>query len=244
VTGRANPFAGGVAERYHLGRPRHHERTLRRAPLDGVGVAIDVAGGTGLSTEALRALGYDAMCLDVSLPMLQLASPPKVAAAAESLPFPDGCAAVLSVSSGVHWFDQTAFFAEARRVLASDGLLVLYEHGFHGVPDDDRFQGWAREVYRARYPTPPRGSYPGEIVATGFTKLGQEPFTELIPLSNDALVAYFLTQSNTARPVDAGEETLDEVRTWLRDETAPFFADCDERAFTFWGSIEWWSPTS
>src|SRR5918996_6554938 len=73
-----NPFvARRTAERYHLGRPYHHERTLRRL-LETVpttrGVAIDVAGGTRLSTRALSALGFRAVGIDPVEAMLALAA--------------------------------------------------------------------------------------------------------------------------------------------------------------------------
>lgn len=249
-----NPFAGGVAERYHLGRPRHHDRTLRRVgdALPSAGVAIDVAGGTGLSTDALREMGLDAICVDAAVPMLAFARAPKLAAAAERLPFPESVADVVTVSSGVHWFDQDAFFVEARRVLRSTGVLVIYEHGFLGVTDDPSFRSWSREVYAIRYPTPPRGAYPGQrraapddavLEPAGFSKVGENRFVEQIPFSHDTLVDYFMTQSNTVGPVERGEETIDEVAAWLARETAPFFDGTTERAFDFWGALEWWSPT-
>jgi len=240
-----NPFAGDVAERYHRGRPRHHERTLRRVlPSGGSGIGLDVAGGTGLSTSALGALGFDAVCVDVALPMLALADGRRVCASAAHLPCRSGAASIVTVSSGVHWFDQAAFFAEALRVLRTGGLLVLYEHGFLGVPDDERFQTWSADVYRARYPTPPRGAYPTEVSPAGFTHVRGEQIVESIPFTQDALVDYFLTQSNTVGPVERGEETIESVRSWLMQETSVFFAaggGGSVRDFSFWASIDVWS---
>lgn len=232
----ANPFAGDVAARYHAGRPRHHERTLRRAGIAGPGLALDVAGGTGLSTSALAALGFDAVCIDVSASMLALAPSPKVRARAEALPFLDGCASVVTVSSGVHWFDQEAFFAGARRVLRPDGHLVLYEHGMRGV------DGWSGEEYRARYPTPPRGDYAGAIEPVGFTKARAEAFTEPIAMSQRELVDYLLTQSNTIGPVERGEQTIESIDEWLVSHTASLFSDDEVRDVEFWAVIDVWAP--
>lgn len=180
--------------------------------------------------------------------MLAFAPAPKLAAAAEHLPVRDGCMRVVSVSSGVHWFDQDAFYAEARRVLAPEGLLVLYEHGFLGVMvGRDDFSEWAWGMYNDRYPAPPRGTQAGKAVATSFTKLGEDHFTERIPLTLDQLVAYHLTQSNTVDPVERGEETVDEIGAWLRETLIPFFAETDAGEvpeFEFFGRIDWWSPTS
>lgn len=72
-----NPFiAARTAERYHLGRPYHHERTLKRL-LDAVptsaGLAVDVAAGTGLSTRALATLGYFAVGVETVPAMLAVA---------------------------------------------------------------------------------------------------------------------------------------------------------------------------
>jgi SAM-dependent methyltransferase len=184
------------------------------------------------------------VCVDLAPPMLALAPAPKLAATAERLPFATGCADVVTVSSGLHWFDQRRFFAEARRVLAPGGALVLYEHGFLGVVDDDRFQSWSRDVYRARYPTPPRGGYAGTVEPDGFVRTSRDEFVEPIELGHDALVDYFLSQSNTIGPVERGEESFDDARAWLDAETRVFFADEHVRAFSFWGAIEVWSSTS
>lgn len=245
----SNPFASDAAERYHVGRPRHHERTLRHLgfALPRHGVVLDVAGGTGLSTIALQSLGANAVCIDIAMPMLAVArrEVPALAAAAESLPVRDGGGVMITVSSGVHWFDQEAFYAEARRALADDGVLVLYEHGFLGVMvGRDDFSEWSWRVYGERYPAPPRGTLAGTAVPTGFTKVGEDGFTERIALTRDELVAYLLTQSNTIDPVEAGRESLDEVATWLRDSLTPFYDGESCAELEFFGRIDWWSPTS
>jgi len=55
---------------------------------------------------------------------------------AEQLPFETGFFDLLTVSSGVHWFDIERFIAEARRVLKSKGWLVpsLLRHGTRVIP--------------------------------------------------------------------------------------------------------------
>ncbi len=50
-----------------------------------------------------------------------------VQAAAESVPFADGSAALLATAQALHWFDRPRFYAQAARLLAAGGTFaVLY----------------------------------------------------------------------------------------------------------------------
>jgi ubiquinone/menaquinone biosynthesis C-methylase UbiE len=73
-------------------------------------------------------------------------------AVAERLPLRARTFDVLTVSSGVHWFDQQQFFAEASRVLKPEGWLVVYDHIFEGGVDQPDFNEWFETSYARRYP--------------------------------------------------------------------------------------------
>jgi ubiquinone/menaquinone biosynthesis C-methylase UbiE len=51
-------------------------------------------------------------------------------ASAEQQPFADNSYDLITVSSGVHWFDIDKFLIEASRLLKSESWLVLYENYF------------------------------------------------------------------------------------------------------------------
>lgn len=248
----ANPFAVEAADRYDLGRPYHHERTLARGPdLEPGSLVLDVAGGTGLSTQALVALGARAVCIDVSAPMLRVAAAKGLSCvfgAAEHLPVPDGRAAALTVSSAVHWFDQDAFYREARRVLAPGGHLVLYEHYFAGShAEQPDFGPWFAEEYLALCPLPPRNRMVGSATPEehGFVLEGDDEFEDPIDLTLDELVAYLLSQSTSVAKVESGEMSVDELRAWLREGCGRFYDEPDRAAsIGFWGRIQWFTPAT
>ena len=240
----ANPFiAPEVAERYARGRPYHHRRTVQRCLAlsrgSPDGIALDVGCGTGLSTRALAELGFRAVGTDLTPAMVAVAHQterlPFVVAAAEALPLKDGSVAVLTVGSGLHWFDASTFYAEALRVLALGGVLLVYEHAGVALANDERFSAWIGEVYLARYPSPPT---PGRWLAAadppeGLVKIATESWEDTIAFSHDQLVAYLLTQGNVSNPIDAGEVSVEEARQWLLDQTAPFFSEAFTRDFAF-----------
>jgi SAM-dependent methyltransferase len=227
-----NPFAT-AADRYADGRPYHHERTLRRALAGRPGPALDVACGTGLSTRALAALGIPALGLDPAPAMVARARAdtglPFVVGAAEALPVRDGSVDLVTVSSGVHWFDQDRFAAEAARVLRPGGALLLYEHAGADLPAEPAFREWLRGTYLRRYPSPPRGPMAEVFDGRGrFRVEASDRWSDEVPFDRSGFAAYLLTQSNLL-----GEEPAP-VRAWLLGELAPFFPG--EQTVTFTAS--------
>lgn len=167
MSGVTNPFAtpqGG--RRYHEGRPFHHRRALARilriVGSTRVELGLDVACGTGLSTIALADIAEFVVGTDNVEAMVRLGSRPPRArfavAAAEDLPFQVNSFDALTVSSGIHWFDQRQFFAEAARVLRPGSWLAIYDHFFVAPIDQPDMEDWLRNRYAKKYPPPPRGA--------------------------------------------------------------------------------------
>ncbi len=140
-----NPFAFiSDPALYHDLRPRYHEEVLnllndffKSAPE----YALDVACGTGHSTETLSKLCPQVVGVDSSSSMIEEAKRryPKLEffiGDAESLPFENDCFNLVNISMGLHWVDHHLFLAEAARVLKTDGFLVTDNFGFEGVVTD------------------------------------------------------------------------------------------------------------
>ena len=157
-----------AAERYSLGRPDFHRNTINHIK-DFLRLetkfdkALDIACGTGLSTKALLEIATNVYGTDISQDMLNVA--PKtggikyITAPAEEQPFPDNCFDLITVSSGIHWFDIDKFLIEACRLLKSKSWLILYENHFTSeMVDNAAFKTWFTSIYLKKYPSPPRNN--------------------------------------------------------------------------------------
>ncbi|HUP02198.1 MAG TPA: class I SAM-dependent methyltransferase [Gemmatimonadota bacterium] len=224
-----------VAKRYARGRPAFHRHVIDRlrlllAPSLPFERALDVGCGTGGSTTVLEGLASKIIGVDPSLPMLlcgvtrgQFAC---VTGRGENLPFADETFDLLTVSSAFHWFDRKVFLAEAGRVLRPAGILVVYDNYFSGnALETDDLVRWVFDVYRPKYPAPPRAPVDFEPGATEdrFRCLHREEYENTVAFKRKELIEYLLTQTNVIAAVEEGGQPLESVSEWLRRELQPFF---------------------
>ena len=143
-------------------RWRASRAILGAAPIER---GLDIACGTGMSTVALAERARSVVGVDVSPEMLRAARrAPGVSylfARAEHTPFPTATFDAATCCSGLHWFDQSRFFAELRRVLRPGGSVVLYDHYFMRMRATSQFRDWIGQLFE-RYPLPPRGAAVGD----------------------------------------------------------------------------------
>lgn len=226
-----------AAERYSKGRPDFHSNTIRHIKdhlhLDKkLDTALDVACGTGLSTKALLEISTNVYGTDISAEMLNLAlQPDKIKysiAPAEQQPFADDYFDLITVSSGVHWFDIDKFLIEANRILKSRSWLVLYENHFISeMVGNDDFANWFPNSYLKKFPSPPRNnSYAWtneNLNPKNLNFIAEEKFKNSVSLTKEQLALYFTTQSNIIAAVEKKQTTYYEVEDWLNIELASFF---------------------
>jgi demethylmenaquinone methyltransferase/2-methoxy-6-polyprenyl-1,4-benzoquinol methylase len=127
-------FFDRIARLYDLAMPAARADPLRaglafaRRPVDRV---LDVGGGTGRAARALADHGFDPVVVDVSAGMLARArrdGQSVVRADAARLPVrTDAAEAVVVVDALHHLPDPEAAVAEAARVVAPGGVLVVQE---------------------------------------------------------------------------------------------------------------------
>ena len=139
-----------------------------------------------------------------------------------------------------HWLERDLFLQEARRVLKPGGVLAICNSFFAaeliGKPEFKSLM----DGYGSRYPTPDRDRRSfgqAEAAAAGFS-FHSETFSHLVGFSQDQLVAYLLTHSNTISVTDAGRETPQDVATWLHEQLAPLLPDGEVGEFVFGGEIK------
>ncbi|MEI2738255.1 MAG: methyltransferase domain-containing protein [Chitinophagaceae bacterium] len=234
-----NPKA--AAERYSKGRPDFHSNTIRHIKdylhLDKkLNNALDIACGTGLSAKALLEIATNVYGTDSSQEMLNFAVQPGEVhysiAPAEQQPFTDNSFDIITVSSGVHWFDIDKFLAEANRLLISRSWLVLYENHFIAeMAGYNNFNNWFTDVYLKKFPSPPRNNvYPWtneNLTPKNFAFVAEEIFKNAVVFNKKQLALYFTTQSNIIAAVEKNQTTYEQVENWLDQQLASFFENDD-----------------
>ena len=226
-----------AAERYSKGRPNFHSNTVRHIKdylqLDKkLDTALDIACGTGLSTKALLEIAINVYGTDIAPEMLKLAvQPDKInyaVAPAEQQPFASNFCDIITVSSGIHWFDIDKFLTEANRLLKSKSWLVLYENHFIAeMVGNKNFTDWFSNSYLKRFPSPPRNdgyAWTNEnLNPKNFDFIAEERFKNAVTLTKKQLALYFTTQSNVIAAVEMAQTTYEQVENWLDQELASFF---------------------
>ena len=243
-----NPFvASETALAYTRGRPYFHplviEKVKEKLSLDApVESAVDVACGTGLSTQALLAIANCVVATDASKAMLEQA--PKNArisyhqAPASSLPLAAASADLMTVSSAFHWFGREAFLQEARRVLRPEGWFVIYENSFNWPqhPDDELVR-WLGRYYEL-HPSPPKDRAPftdEDAQKVGFAFLVRETYRNTWSFGLESFVAYLMSQSNAVAAVSSGRYSAETLKLELTEQLTSFFDG--EETFPFAGFI-------
>ena len=162
----ANPFGSDdISAGYATARPPVHPRVMERVAA-GLGWknparrALDLGCGAGVSTRALRAYARQCIGIDPALAMLQRArgiAPDAqfLAGKAEEVPLGDGCVDVITAAGSLNYADLEPCFREAARVLAPQGVLVVYDFA-PGMrfADASGLEHWFAG-FRSRYPEPP-----------------------------------------------------------------------------------------
>lgn len=238
------------AELYARARPYHHDLVIQRVAAqlnirDRLDRVVDVACGTGLSCIALKQIAKRIVGADISAAMLARvdhdARIDYLRCPAEALPLAGHPFDLLTVSSGLHWFERNAFLAEARRVLRPRGWLVIYDNFFSAnLRGNPGFKPWFNSIYLQRFPTPPRDHQPLDDRSAnqaGFRLLAQDSYANVVVFDRAQLVDYLLTQTNVIAAIQRGELTLDNARAYLTAEVSPFFMSSEQQAFDFGGPI-------
>lgn len=100
----------------------------------------DCACGNGQATHDLARYFDKVVATDASKEQIASAKPnPKVefrVAKAEQSGLPGKSVALITVAQALHWFDFESFYAEARRVLKSNGVLAAWAYGINTVEGD------------------------------------------------------------------------------------------------------------
>jgi ubiquinone/menaquinone biosynthesis C-methylase UbiE len=231
-----------AAERYAIGRPNFHGNTIHYVKqflkLEmKLETALDIACGTGLSTQALLDIANRVYGTDSSKSMLDFAlQKDKInyqIANAEEQPFAENQFDLITVCSGVHWFDIDQFLLEANRLLKSKSWLILYDNFFLAeMEGNPKFKDWYETVYLKTFPAPLRNDNYNwtkeNLEAMHFDFVKDEKFSNAISFTKNELALYFTTQSNVISKVENGEISYEDAESWLNAQLKTFFNNQDE----------------
>ena len=238
------------AERYAKGRPNFHDNSILHVKeflklASKFDSALDVGCGTGLSTQALLKIAHRVYGTDSSQAMLSFALQKEkivyqVSNAIEQ-PFENNFFDLVSVCSGVHWFEIDEFLSEANRILKSKFWLILYDNFFLGeMEGKPEFKSWYEHVYLQKFPPPKRNDNYNwekeELKNMNFDFVSEEKFLNQVSLNKNELILYFTTQSNIISEVETNHNSYKEVERWLDTELSKFFIDAQTKQIIIFGN--------
>lgn len=227
-----------TAERYARGRPNFHSITISRVKdqlnfVDKIGKALDVACGTGLSSSALLDIAKVVYGTDSSEEMLNNAISKELInysiSYAENQPFLNNEFDIITVCSGIHWFDIDKFLIEANRILKNRAHLVIYDNFFISeMKGKVSFDKWFPNVYLKKFPSPKRNNnynWNNEYLKrSNFELMKEDRFKNEVEFTKEELILYFTTQSNISNAIKRGANYLD-IENWLDKELSQFYND-------------------
>jgi SAM-dependent methyltransferase len=211
-TQMSRPFSdhfSGVAGAYAEFRPRYPEALFdwlaNLAP--GRELGWDCATGSGQAALALAERFERVVATDASAEQIAAApAHPRVeyrVARADASGLAAGSIDLITVAQALHWFDRPSFYAEAERVLRSDGVLAVWTYGHPHLDHPG-----AESVFQRFYSETVGPYWPPEraLVDAGYRTI-EFPFEEVDPHAFEmethwnpaSLLGYVATWSATTR---------------------------------------------
>jgi SAM-dependent methyltransferase len=233
-----------VSKEYAKFRPRYPRALFDwiASLVDRHELAWDCATGNGQAATGLADDFAHVEATDASADQLSHATPdPRIAyrlAPAEHSGLEGSSVDVVTVGQALHWLPLDAFYAEARRVLRPDGVLVAF--GYHlpgvGVPEIDRAMTHFHDVIVGPYWRPERQLVVDRLrtVPFPFREIQAPDFEIRFPMTLATFGDFLRTQSATERykklvgsdPVPAFEASVVELwggRDTTREVRFPTF---------------------
>lgn len=201
-------------------------------------VALDVGTGNGQAALGLARHFSRVIATDPAKAQIDSATPhPRIlykVAPAEASGLPDAGVDLLTVAQALHWFDFDRFYAEAKRVLKSGGLIAVWTYGLSEVTPE------VNAVTRRYYRDIVGPHWPAERkhVDSGYRNL-PFPFDEVAPPAlsikeqwlPDDFLGYLGTWSASQRYAKTqGQNPLD----LIRDPLTTAWGGADVRRTVAW----------
>ncbi|MEJ7711798.1 MAG: methyltransferase domain-containing protein [Pyrinomonadaceae bacterium] len=206
-----------IGERLHI-----NERPLA--------CALDVGCGAGLSTAALKPLAEMVIGLEPVGAMLRYGRSvaPRalfVIGSAEQLPFSAEAFDLITAAGSINYADLDLFLPDAARVLAPEGVLVIYDFSAgRRFRESDVLDEWYA-AFERRYPSPP--GYELDVRGLDYSRSGLilEAYEELevaVTVDINSYLPYALSETSVELAITHGVSEA-EIRDWCQSTLAEVF---------------------
>ena len=217
-----------LAAGYAYDRPAVHRRIIEAARehlhiTNRLERALDVGCGAGLSTAALEPLAKTLVGLEPVHAMLthsRVVAPDArfVVGRAERLPFSARAFDLIAAAGALNYVDVDLFLAEAVRVLAPDGVLIIYDFsaGRH-VREGPQLNEWFA-MFARRYPSPPGYDLDVKGLAYHRSGLRLKAYTEFeiaVPMTLRTYLPYVASETRVESAISRGVPET-EIRAWCQ----------------------------
>ena len=148
------------SKQYALARPKYPEELFAfiSSLCNEHNAAWDCATGNGQAAISIVNYFETVFATDYSKEQIGNATPhPKIKYAvekAEECSLPDGSMDLITVATGAHWFNHSAFHAQVNRVLKRGGILTIWGYGGTTITDaiDEIVNPFAFEFLKTYWP--------------------------------------------------------------------------------------------
>ncbi len=223
-----------LADTYSKARPQYPERlwAALRERLDRHSLprlAADVGSGTGIATRQLALVlpEWRVVGLEPGEAMRAQAVSDSQGTAiefsvgtAENMPLETASAGLVIAAQALHWFDHNRFYAEARRVLTSGGIIGILQNNraLDGLPFFEEYESFLEE-HSPGYTRDYRSfDIVGELSEAGFSQASLSSTEWTRPVTHELFIELALSSSKMHAAVkQLGEEdTTRRLRTMLK----------------------------
>jgi ubiquinone/menaquinone biosynthesis C-methylase UbiE len=232
-----------LAYGYAHHRPPVHPRIIEKLRVhlgitEKLNRALDIGCGAGLSTAALVPLANEVIGIE---PMIEMLAHRKavtttaqfVVAKAERLPFADQSFDLITAAGALNYAELGQFFPEAKRVLKTNGVLVIYDFS-EGLRllNDQRLEAWYT-TFKQRYPAP--SGYALEVQTLDYSRYGlrldsYEEFKVGVPMTHENYLLYALSETSIELAISYGV-LENEIRQWCDKSLREIFGEASHEVF-------------
>ncbi len=227
-----------IAEGYKR-RPFLHKQVIERFRKDVTSRlffnGLDVGCGAGLSSKALKTICRHVTGSDISKEMITVAREvcanaeeyDFIVSKAEELPeFPQKFD-IVTAAGVVQWIEKALFLQKMSNVMSDHGYLLIYDFWISDkMKESSAYTTWWHDDYLKEFPRPPRDDsvWTKEDAARyGFLMKDQIQYEMEYEFDQDSFIEFMMIQSNVNAKIEGGSKSVNTVRKWFEQSTAPLF---------------------